>query len=602
MLELNNISIMVGSRTLIDDASVTIFPGDKVGIVGHNGCGKTTLLKAITGDLAIDSGSIFLAKNIKLVCVRQEIADKTVKLLDFVVSADEQLVILKNKLHDHNENIAEIYDQISAIGGNSADARASAILAGLGFKNGDLDKKLSEFSGGWQVRASLAATLFAPSDIIILDEPTNHLDLESVIWLESFLEASSKTLLIVSHEKAFLDGICNKIVSIDNAQLKVYSGNYSTFIKTKMEQEQALLRTIESQKQKREHIQSFVNRFRYKASKARQVQSRIKMLNKVEILEFPVTNYDVKFQFDEPYPKIDRRLIALENISAGYGNKMVLHDVFLHVDFGERIAFLGANGNGKSTLAKIIADRLSPFSGKIERARNLKIAYFSQQQTDELDVNLTAMEMFHVYHPEQTETQMRAALANFGLIQARSQTKIELLSGGEKTRLLLAIITSQHPHMLILDEPTNHLDIEAREALVDALKKYDGAAILITHDFHTLEECCNNFYIICDGTCNQFKGNLEDYKSFLLTQREISPKEEKKKVLQSKRTDKKLLKQISTLEEKIRDLTEEKNELELKLSEAYSVVSYDKYSDVTQKLSSVEEEWLSLMELIEKGQ
>lgn len=597
MLELKNVSLSVGARTLLENASATAFPGDKIGIVGPNGCGKTTLLNAIIGNVSIDSGEIVLAKNIDLVYLRQEMGDASVKLLDFVVSADRRLAELRKKLRDSTDDLAEIYDQIWAIGGNSAEARASVILAGLGFKNDDLSKALGEFSGGWQVRASLAATLFAPADILILDEPTNHLDLESVIWLESFLMRSDKILLIVSHEKAFLDNVCNKILNISGAKLRSYSGNYSTFIRTKEEQDLAAQRMAESQEQKREHIQSFVDRFRYKATKAKQVQSRIKMLGRLEPTAQVEVNYSVRFVFGEPSPKVDRHLVTLENVSAGYGSKTVLRDINMRIDCGERMALLGANGNGKSTLAKIISRRLEKLSGNLEYAKNLKIAYFSQQQTDELDIHLNATEMFKIYHRELNETQIRSALANFGLIRERTQTKIALLSGGEKTRLLLAIVTSQRPHLLLLDEPTNHLDIEAREALIDALAKYSGAAILITHDFHTLEACCKHFYIVADGTCKPFKGTLAEYKSFLLAQRDLSAKPNGKARSPRKRGDGKMAKQMANLEETIKTLSEEKTALEHEISEKYSEEACERYEKICSRLEAQEEDLLALMEL-----
>ncbi len=599
MLELKDVSISVGSRTLIKNGSVTIFPGDKVGIVGHNGCGKTTLLRVITGELEVNAGGIYIKKGTKVVYVKQEIDNKNVSLLDFVLSADHTLINLRKKLSEHDQNLAEIYEQLDTIDGNSADARAAMILSGLGFKNEDLNKTLATFSGGWQVRAALAAALFAPSDILILDEPTNHLDLESVIWLESFLCASKKAMLIVSHERVFLDKICNKILNIDSSHLTLYSGNYSTFVRSKHEKQQSLLRQYESQQKKRDHIQEFIDRFRYKSTKARQVQSRLKVLEKMETIEHDFANYDVQFSLKNPIVDVDRKLISLEKVSAGYNNKIILHDVSLSIDYGERIAFLGANGNGKSTLAKIIAGKLLPFSGDIKRARNLKIAYFSQQQTDELDVNLTALELFQTHNPEQSETTVRSILASFGLNDMRSKTRIEQLSGGEKTRLLLAILSFQCPHVLILDEPTNHLDIEAREALVLSLKKYSGAVICISHDFYMLESSCNKFYIIDDNTCKIFSGGLEDYKSFLLSRNKFQTKEKEKKLPVLQKPDRKILRRITALEAEIESLSHQKSELEYEINSNYSIPVYEQYLKVVNDLKIREEAWLNLMESAE---
>ncbi|MDR2432152.1 MAG: ABC-F family ATP-binding cassette domain-containing protein [Puniceicoccales bacterium] len=601
MIDIENLTYRIGSRILFEDATLHLPSDGKIGVVGPNGCGKTTLFRIILGQENIDGGEIFIKSKARLVCVKQEIENDEIPLLNFIIGADKELIRLRTILEDKqisDENLANAYDAYAAIDGYSAEARASSILDGLGFKQDDLSKKLKEFSGGWQVRASLAAALFAPSDCLLLDEPSNHLDLETAMWLENFLEKTNKMIIMVSHERQFLNSICNYIVGIFDRELHLFRGNYDTYMDTRRKQNVALVRNIEAQQKKREHIQSFIDRFGAKATKAKQAQSRIKMLEKMEVPEMPNEEYKVTLSFPKPHPQVDRKLIVLENVAVGYGDKTVLGDVEFCVNVSDRIALLGANGNGKSTLAKLLANRLAPLSGNISYARNLKVSYFSQQQADELNVESLPVETLRRLARSFSETQARSHLARFGITQSRSETLIKNLSGGEKSRVLLAINSLFNPHAMILDEPTNHLDIETREALIDAINKYQGAVILITHDFFTLTKTCDKLFIIDGGKCIPFNGSLDFYREMLLSKRsnqnpsvDNSSKNEAPKRPDS---DSKPKKRLSLLEKDINILETEKKALEEKLSNFQDVEVYKLYTKCCDELVKLENQWLEL--------
>ena len=604
MIDIKNLTYRIGARLLFEDTSVRIPADGKIGIVGQNGCGKTTLFRLIFRQEEADAGKILVKNGAKLAYVKQEIEDKNITLLDFIISADSELMSLRKILDDANstdEELNDAYDRMNGIDGYSASARASAILSGLGFKQSDFNKKLSEFSGGWQVRASLAATLFAPSDCLFLDEPTNHLDLETSIWLENHLEKSGKTIVMISHEKQFLNKICNYIISIYDKKLHLFAGNYDTYKMTRQSQETALIRNIETQTKKREHMQSFIDRFGAKATKAKQAQSRLKMIEKMEIPEMPSSVYKVEFSFPNPSQKVDKKLVILEHASAGYDDKIVLNDINLCINIDDRVALLGANGNGKTTLAKLLSGRLQAITGDVSYARNVKISYFSQQQADELDISKTPVDIILSSNFEFLETQARSFLARFGITDAKSMTIISKLSGGEKSRVLLAMNSLCIPHLMIFDEPTNHLDIEAREALIDAINKFAGAVVLITHDFYTLSKTCNRFVLVDGGTCRQFSGTLEDYKNFLLNSSSTQNVNDSKKINVQKvekqsTASKKIKKELSIIEKKIQELEIEKSSLEQKLSNYYSDEVYSSYEKCCSELSKLETEWLNLSE------
>lgn len=610
MIEIKDLSFHFGLRTLFEDASVLIQDGQKVGLVGPNGCGKSTLFKLITGAFSPDGGKIEITRGTQIATVAQEIADPSQPLLPYVLAADKELTALEKESQRADisgERLAEVFDRMEFLGAHSATARASAILSGLGFENKDFHRPLKEFSGGWQVRACLAAALYAPSNCLLLDEPTNHLDLETSVWLENYLLHLNKTVFIISHDRHILNLLCDKIIHVENAVLKLYNGNYDQYERTRAAAIEGMRLAAAKHERVVAHLQSFVDRFRYKATKAKQAQSRIKMIEKMGELPPIPKDPEVHFQFPSP-TRLTQSLISIEGGVAGYDEKTVLTDLNLRIEQDDRIALLGANGNGKSTLAKILSHRLLLMSGKMTTAKKMKIAYFSQHQTEELDVEKTPFEQLGDVMPGASETQIRAQLGAFGLNKAKSDTEIGKLSGGEKSRLLLALITKDAPHLLILDEPTNHLDIQSRDALLDALNAYTGAVVLITHDLHVIEMACDTLWIVRGGTCRTFTGDLEDYKMQLLNggDREgaasdkMSGKEARRRDAAKRRADAApLKKQIRELDKQMEKLSARKAQLEQQLLVQYSADGSIELALLTDELNKCEEEWLALNEQCE---
>lgn len=612
MIDIKNLSFHFGLRTLFEDTSVMIQDGQKVGLVGPNGCGKSTLFKLVLGKFSPDGGKIDVTRGMRIVSVAQDIADPTQPLLPFVLSADKELAALQKELenpHISGERMAEVFDKLDFLGAHSAEARASAILSGLGFVNQDFHRPLKEFSGGWQVRACLAATLFAPSDCLLLDEPTNHLDLETAMWLENYLTRLDKTIFIISHDRHILNRLCDKIIHVEDARLKLYNGNYDTYERTRAAAIEGARLAAAKHERVVAHLQSFVDRFRYKASKAKQAQSRIKMIEKLGSAPQIPKDPEAYFRFPSP-EKLQNSLLTIEDGVAGYDDKPVLQHLNLRIEPDDRIALLGANGNGKSTLAKILSHRMLLMSGKMTTAKKMKIAYFSQHQTEELDVEKTPFEQLGDAMPGATETQIRAQLGAFGLNKAKSDTEIGKLSGGEKSRLLLALITKDAPHLLILDEPTNHLDIQSRQALLEALNEYRGAVVLITHDLHVIELSCDTLWIVRRGTCQTFTGDLEDYKAQLLKNNDrsdlasdkMTSKEEQRREAARKRASvAPLKKQIRELDHKIEKLSARKETLQAQLIAQYSSDASVELALLTDELKNAEEEWIKLNEECEEA-
>lgn len=612
MIDIKTLSFHFGLRTLFDDTSVLIHDGQKVGLVGPNGCGKSTLFKLIEGKFSPDGGKIEISRGTQIASVAQDIADPSVRLLDYVLSANKELMRLQKELENPNisgERMAEIFDKLEFLGAHSATARASAILSGLGFVNDDFKRPLQEFSGGWQVRANVAACLYAPSNCLLLDEPTNHLDLETAMWLENYLVRVDKTVFIISHDRHILNRLCDHIIHVEDGQLKLYNGNYDTYERTRAAAIEGAKLAAAKHERVVAHLQSFVDRFRYKATKAKQAQSRLKMIEKLGAAPAPAIPKDPETHFEFPSPdKLNNSLLTIENGVAGYDEKPVLQHLDLRIEPDDRIALLGANGNGKSTLAKILSHRLLLMGGKMTTAKKMKIAYFSQHQTEELDVEKTPYEMLSAQMPLSTETQIRAQLGAFGLNKAKSDTLIGSLSGGEKSRLLLALITKDAPHLLILDEPTNHLDLPSRAALIEALNNYEGAVVLITHDLHVIELTCDTLWMVRRGTCQTFTGDLDDYKAQLLKNNDrndlasdkMTSKEMQRKEAAARRTRvAPLKKEIRTLDEKIEKLTTRKAVLEEQLVTQYSADSSIELALLNDELKKTEERWLALNEEME---
>ncbi len=515
LLVISGAVIRLGGRLLLDGADLAIDAGRRIGLVGRNGAGKSTLLRAITGEIALDGGEIRLAARARLASVRQEAPEGPASLLETVLAADpERLALLAEVETAAPERQAEIHDRLRAIGADSAPARAATILAGLGFDEAAQRRPVSSFSGGWRMRVALAGALFAAPDLLLLDEPTNHLDLEATLWLEGWLARFPGAALIVSHDRFLLDRAVHAIAHLDRGKISLTPGGFDEFVRIRTERALQQSRAVERLAAERAHIQSFVDRFRAKATKARQAQSRLKALARLPAIEAVIEDAPTRFAFPEP-ARLAPPILVLERVNAGYDGTPVLRNLSLAIDTEDRIALLGANGNGKSTLARLLAGRLAPLSGEIRRAPKLRVGYFAQHQTEELVTAETPVDHMARALPRASETQVRGQLARFGLDADRAGTKVGSLSGGEKARLLLALATRDAPHLLILDEPTNHLDIDAREALVKALADFQGAVLLITHDPHLVELVAERLWLVADGGVRPFDGDLDDYRALL---------------------------------------------------------------------------------------
>ena len=518
MLRIENISYAVAGRPLFDGASATIPDGHKVGLVGRNGAGKTTLFRLLRGELALETGSISLPSRARIGGVSQEVPSSDVSLIDTVLAADTERAALMAEADEATDpsRIAEVQIRLTDIDAWSAEARAAAILKGLGFSDADQQRPCSDFSGGWRMRVALAGVLFSQPDLLLLDEPTNYLDLEGALWLESYLARYPHTVIIISHDRGLLNRAVGAILHLENKTLTLYSGPYDQFARQRAEQRALQAAAAKKQDARRAHLQSFVDRFKAKASKAKQAQSRVKMLEKMEKITAPEDAARTVFTFPEP-EELSPPIISLEGASTGYGDKVVLRGMTLRIDQDDRIALLGRNGEGKSTLSKMLSDRLALIDGKIIRSSKLRIGFFAQHQVDELYIDETPLQHLQRERPGEQQSRLRARLAGFGLGADQAETVVGKLSGGQKARLSLLLATLDAPHLLILDEPTNHLDIESREALVEALTAYSGAVILVSHDMHLLSMVADRLWLVSDGTVKPYEGDLEEYRAFLLS-------------------------------------------------------------------------------------
>jgi ATP-binding cassette subfamily F protein 3 len=521
MLIIDNVTVRIAGRVILDGASAAISDGRKVGLIGRNGAGKTTLLRLILGQHESETGRIEFSKNWRVGAVAQEAPAGPQSLIETVLAADTERTQLLGAVEDQADplKLGEIHARLDEIGAYAAPARAARILAGLGFPESDQRRPCSEFSGGWRMRVALAAILFAAPDLLLLDEPTNYLDLEGALWLEDYLKRYRGTVVLVSHDRDLLNRAVDSILHLEHGKLTLYNGSYDRFVEAR-EQKRALDAAARAQQEaERKRIQAFIDRFRAKASKASQAQSRMKWLEKMK----PVTPIvaDRLAAITLPQPEaIAPPLIALDRVSVGYApGKPVLSHLSLRIDADDRLAFLGQNGNGKSTLAKLMAGRLKPLTGELTRARKLITGYFAQHQLDELDAAKTALATLWAHRPLFDETTARTRLGGFGFSGDKADTPIASLSGGERARLLLAIATLEKPNLLILDEPTNHLDIDAREELLTALNEYEGAVILISHDRRLIEACADRLLLVADGRVTPYEGDLEDYKRLVLSAR-----------------------------------------------------------------------------------
>jgi ATP-binding cassette, subfamily F, member 3 len=524
MLHINELTYRIDGRLILDAASAVIPSRHKVGLVGRNGVGKTTLLRLILGDAVPESGSVGVPRHAHIGTVAQEAPAGETSLIDTVLAADLERTALLHEATQATEpgRIADIQTRLVDIDAHSAPARAAQILAGLGFDLDQIDGPCSALSGGWRVRVALAAALFATPDVLLLDEPSNYLDLEGVIWLKSYIRGYPATVVIVSHDRDLLNAVAGSILHLERGKLSLYQGNYDSFERQRREQQALTTKLRKKQEESRRHMEAFVERFRYKASKARQAQSRLKALAKLEPIAAVVEDRVHPFRFPDPAKPLHPPLIRFESAAAAYDdNPPVLTRLNLRIDDDDRIALLGANGNGKSTFARLITGKLAPVAGRIHRHSRLGVGYFAQHQLDELEPNATPYDSMRRLMPEASEAQRRARLGFHGFGADLADTPAQNLSGGEKARLLFALAAFHGPHLLVLDEPTNHLDVDAREALVHALNEFAGAVVLISHDRHLIETCADRLWIAGERTIRPYDGDLDSYAELVLQRARI---------------------------------------------------------------------------------
>ncbi|MEY9109532.1 ATP-binding cassette subfamily F protein 3 [Bradyrhizobium yuanmingense] len=522
MLAITDLSIRLAGRLLIDQSSVQITPGSRVGLVGRNGTGKSTLFKVIRGELAAEHGSVTLPPRWRIGSLAQEAPNGPESLISVVLKADLERDALLNEAEHATDphRIAEIQTRLVDIDAHSAPSRAAAILSGLGFSAADQLRPCAEFSGGWRMRVALAATLFAAPDLLLLDEPTNYLDLEGTLWLEDHLAHYPRTVIVISHDRDLLESSVDQILHLERGKLTLYKGSYSSFEEQRAARELLDAKAVKRQEAERARLQSFVDRFKAKASKARQAQSRVKMLERLKPITALVTEDVREISFPAPEKILSPPIIAVDNASVGYDPASpVLGRVTLRIDNDDRIALLGANGNGKSTLVKLLAGRLAPFSGKVTRADKLSIAYFAQHQLDELNEDASAYDHVRKLMGDAPEAKVRARAGAIGFSGKAADTKAGKLSGGEKARLLLGLATFFGPNMIILDEPTNHLDIDSRGALAEAINEFPGAVIMVSHDRYLIEACADRLWIVADRTVTNYDGDLDEYRRLVLSTR-----------------------------------------------------------------------------------
>ncbi|CAK9886516.1 MAG: putative ABC transporter ATP-binding protein YheS [Candidatus Erwinia impunctatus] len=630
MILFSSLQIRRGIRVLLDNASATINPGQKVGLVGKNGCGKSTLLALLKNEISADAGSFTYPGNWSLAWVNQETPALPLPAIEYVIDGDREYRQLEQALqHANNQNdgnaIALIHSKLDAIQAWTIQARAATLLHGLGFSQHQLQQPVSDFSGGWRMRLNLAQALICRSDLLLLDEPTNHLDLDAVIWLERWLKNYPGTLLLISHDRDFLDPVVDKIIHIEQQTLFEYTGNYSSFEAqraTRLAQQQSL---FDNQQQKIAHLQSFIDRFKAKASKAKQAQSRIKMLERMEQIAPAHSDNPFTFHFREP-ESLPSPLINMENVSAGYGNKRVLNAIKLNLVPGSRIGLLGRNGAGKSTLIKLLAGELAPLTGDIGLAKGVKLGYFAQHQLEFLRADESPLQHLVRLAPQVPEQQLRDYLGGFGFQGETVSQSTARFSGGEKARLVLALIVWQRPNLLLLDEPTNHLDLDMRQALTEALIDFSGALVVVSHDRHLIRSTTDDLYLVDAGNVLPFEGDLDDYQQWLsdqqknlhndanenvsadMTHTAQARKDQKRKEAELRTKTQPLRKQIEKLEREIDALNAQLDSLEQQLADSalYEQSQKKLLTETLQQqvilrtsLESKEQAWLDAQEQLE---
>jgi ATP-binding cassette subfamily F protein 3 len=610
MLRIDDIRFAIEGRPLFEGASVIIPEGHKVGFVGRNGTGKTTLFRLIRNELSLEGGSIHVPKGVRIGGVAQEVPGSETSLLDTVLEADTERASLLAESETATDpgRIADIQTRLADIDAWSAEGRASSILKGLGFGQAEQAMPCSAFSGGWRMRVALAGVLFSAPELLLLDEPTNYLDLEGALWLESYLAKYPHTVVTISHDRGLLNRAVTSILHLEDKKLSLYQGPYDTFAETRAARLAVAAAESRKQEARRAHLQSFVDRFRAKASKATQAQSRLKMIAKMKPITSPQEAALKKFTFPEP-EELSPPIINMESASVGYGDTTVLSKLSLRIDQDDRIALLGQNGEGKSTLSKLLSDKLEPMGGRITRARKLRIGYFAQHQLDELHADETPLEHIRRHRPQDTPAKLRARLAGFGVGAEQADTIAGKLSGGQKARLSLLLATIDAPHMLILDEPTNHLDMESREGLIEALAGYSGAVVLVSHDMHLLSHVADRLWLVKDGRVAPYEGDLEAYRRMLLDA--PAPKSDAPKVKKAKTSKKdvaELRQAVSTAEARVEKLSAIREKLAKRLADPRMYQDHRKgeaeelqktFAEVENGLERAEALWMKSLERLE---
>ncbi|NCO86270.1 MAG: ABC-F family ATP-binding cassette domain-containing protein [Rhodobacterales bacterium] len=613
MLRITDISYSVEGRPLFEGATAVIPAGHKVGLVGRNGTGKTTLFRLIRGELTLDTGTIELPRLSRIGGVSQEVPGNEVSLLDTVLVADVERTALLAEAETATDahRIADIQTRLADIDAWSAEGRASAILKGLGFTDEEQRMPCSAFSGGWRMRVALAAVLFSEPDLLLLDEPTNYLDLEGALWLEAYLVKYPHTVVIVSHDRELLNRSVGGILHLENRKLTYWSGNYDAFARARAEQRALLVSSAKKQDAKRAHLQAFVDRFKAKASKAKQAQSRVKMLEKMETIRVPEDAARTVFTFPSP-EELSPPIIATEDVAVGYGNQIILHSLNLRIDQDDRIALLGRNGEGKSTLSKMLSGRLDVARGKMVASSKLRIGFFAQHQVDELRVEETPLQHLLRERAEEGQARLRARLAGFGLMAAQAETEVGRLSGGQKARLSLLLATLNAPHLLILDEPTNHLDIESREALVEALTAYTGAVILVSHDMHLLSMVADRLWLVKGGRVTPYEDDLDAYRRMLVTpDKPVEKAKPVEKVVRPTREAVMALRaEVRKCEERVAKINDMRDKLAKKLSDPAlyedarkgELETWNrKYAEVMEALERAEALWVAAQDKLDQA-
>ncbi|CAH7082940.1 putative ATP-binding protein YheS [Vibrio chagasii] len=632
MITFSDIQLLRGGKPLLDQASATLHPGDKIGLVGKNGCGKSTLFALIKDELSIDAGSFSKPAHWEMAWVAQETPALERTAIEYVIDGDREYRGLEDQLQkaevaDNGTLVAEIHGKIETIGGYSIKARAAELLDGLGFSQEQMTWNLTQFSGGWRMRLNLAQALLCRSDLLLLDEPTNHLDLDAVMWLERWLQTYPGTLVLISHDRDFLDPIVNRIVHVENQKLNEYTGNYSSFENQRAQK--LILQQAMYQKQQKQmaHMQSYIDRFRYKASKARQAQSRIKALEKMEQVLPAQFDNPFSFEFREP-DALPNPIMMMDEVSAGYDDNLILEKIRLNLVPGSRIGLLGRNGAGKSTLIKLLSGELKQQGGELSYSQGVKIGYFAQHQLETLHPEETALQHMMQIAPKHTEQQLRDYLGSFGFQGEKALDKVAPFSGGEKARLVLALLVWQKPNLLLLDEPTNHLDLDMRQALTFALQTFEGAMVIVSHDRYLLRATTDDLYLVHDRQVAPFDGDLNDYYKWLTEQQKVerkeaqaqaptkdgansaaAKKEQKRKEAEFRKLTAPIRKKLTQFEKQMDKLTLALEEAEQQLSDTslYEAENKAKLNEVLalqasskSQLEEVEMDWMSTQEELEQ--